>query len=376
MMSRLEQRIQDKLTKREQEGTLRKLSAHDDALIDFTSNDYLGLGRSTELFDQIRDTTETLLPRRNGAGGSRLLSGNYASTEEIETTLAGIFKSEACLVFNSGYAANMAVLSSLPSKDDTIIYDELSHACIKDGARLSLASRFSFRHNDLSDLERKLSQVSGIPFVVVESIYSMDGDLCPLTELVAVAKKYHGIVIIDEAHSTGVMGETGSGLSVSLNLQDDIDIRIYTFGKAMGIHGACVASSRIVRDHLINFSRPFIYTTALPPHSLASIACAFEYLAKNVQLQSTLYDKIKLFKSTYKGNNISESAIQPVIIPGNANAKKTAVKLREEGFDVRAVLSPTVKPGSERLRICIHTFNTDDEILRLAGSLNQLTDPL
>src|SRR5688572_2333994 len=199
--------LKSKLEKRRDENTLRKLSSLS-GLKDFTSNDYLGLARSEELFRLIQNKVETL-PHKNGATGSRLLAGNNPYTEEVEQKLATLFKGESALIFNSGYAANQAVLSSIPQKGDTILYDELAHACIRDGARLSLASRFPFLHNDLNDLEEKLKRAQGNIFIAVESIYSMDGDQCPLKELIALAEKYNAIIILDEAHSTGIIGKNG-----------------------------------------------------------------------------------------------------------------------------------------------------------------------
>lgn len=290
--------------------------------------------------------------------------------------LANIFKASRALIFNSGYAANLGVLSSLPQRGDTILYDELVHACIKDGARLSLAARFSFRHNDLNDLESKLKKAQGKIFIAVESIYSMDGDQCPLEELVNLAERYHAFVILDEAHSTGVMGKSGSGLAVSLGVQSKVAVRVYTFGKAMGIHGACVVGSNQLIDYLINFSRPFIYTTALPPHSVASIECAFKYLDQHIDLQSTLQNRIKLFLDSTRwltNRAHSKSAIQTAIFSGNDSTRLAAQKLQDNGFDVRPILSPTVPAGKERLRICIHTYNTDSEIVSLAESLRSVS---
>ena len=308
----------------------------------------------------------------NGATGSRLLTGNSIFTLSVENKLATIFKVEATLLFNSGYTANLAVLSSIPQKGDTILYDELSHACIKDGARLSLAKRYSFKHNDLDDLEKKIKISTGQLFIVVESIYSMDGDVCPLQEIASLAKKYNAVIILDEAHSTGVIGEGGSGLASLQGIEKEIDIRIHTFGKAMGVHGACVCGSQILIDYLINFARPFIYTTALPPHSVLSIACAFDYLADQPTLQTQLNKNITLFlehtkKYTFISNN--NSSIQSAIIPGNQSVKSAARKLLENGFDVRPILSPTVPAGKERLRICIHSFNTEEEIVKLCEIL-------
>jgi 8-amino-7-oxononanoate synthase len=376
-MNALERELTRKLETRQSKGSFRKLKETDATLIDFTSNDYLGLARSEELFTRISQTAGSLHPHRNGAAGSRLLSGNSAYTEAVEHELATLFTAEASLIFNSGYTANLGVLSSLPQKDDTIIYDELAHACIKDGARLSLAKRFSFRHNDLDNLEARMKRSSGKIFIAVESVYSMDGDQCPLVELVTLADRYDATIILDEAHSTGVIGEHGNGLAVSLGLADRIGVRIYTFGKAMGVHGACVAGSKALIQYLINFSRPFIYTTALPPHSVAAIRCAFEYLRDRKGLQTALQENIRLYlheTKTLQNRTDSKSAIQTVLFSGNENVVMAASQLQKEGFDVRPILAPTVPLDAERLRICLHAFNSEMEIRDLAAALNLLAE--
>ena len=298
-MNNLQSALTKQLALREEEGIRRFLKADQHGLIDFTSNDYLGLARSLELFQAIEQKVSDSAFKLNGATGSRLLSGNSDYAEQIENKLSGIFKSEASLLFNSGYAANVGVLSSLPQRGDTILYDALAHACMKDGARLSLAKRFNFKHNDLHDLESKIKLATGKVFIAVESIYSMDGDQCPLKDLVDLAEKYGAVIILDEAHSTGVLGDRGAGLAVSLGLENKIDVRIYTFGKAMGIHGACVAGSSTLKDYLINFARPFIYTTARPPHSLISIECAFDFLHQNIGLQNILNKKVEYFLNEF-----------------------------------------------------------------------------
>ncbi len=369
-MSTLDDLLSKKLQKRKDDNSFRTLKLTEQ-LVDFTSNDYLGLAQSSLLYDQVLRKIDSIAIKSNGSAGSRLLSGNSAYAEEVERKLAGIFRGEAALIFNSGFFANVSTLSSIPQKNDTILYDELSHASIKDGARLSIATRFSFRHNDLEDLERKLKLATGRKFIAIESIYSMDGDTCPLAEIVKLAEKYEAFIVLDEAHSTGVMGALGNGFANTLGLEQKIDIRIYTFGKAMGCHGACVVGSKTLIDYLINFARPFIYTTAFPVHSLATIDCAFEFLSHNLHLQVDLQKKITLFTSLREGS-ISKSAIQAIIIPGNDNVRKAATSLQNKGFDVRPVLSPTVAPGTERLRICLHAYNTDKEITQLASHINRL----
>lgn len=370
-MSSLKDFLNRKIAARKDEGLLRKLSTPDN-LVDFTSNDYLGLARSEALFDLIQKKTISLSGKFNGSTGSRLLSGNSSYAEEIEQKLAQIFKGECALIFNSGYAANQAVLSSLPQKGDCILYDELSHACIKDGARLSLATRYTFKHNDLNDLEKKLQRIKAKRiYIAAESVYSMDGDECPLQDLTQLAEKHNASIILDEAHTTGVIGENGNGLAISLGLEKKTDIRVYTFGKAMGIHGACIVGSTELIQYLINFARPFIYTTALPPHSIASIDCAFDYLKEHTSLQTLLKNKINFFLKhvNFTNRTESKSAIQTVCFPGNIKVREVAGILQRKGFDVRPILSPTVPKGSERLRICLHTFNTDEDIQRLAEAI-------
>jgi 8-amino-7-oxononanoate synthase len=206
-------------------------------------------------------------------------------------------------------------------------------------------------------------------------VYSMDGDECPLVKLTNLAAKYDASIILDEAHSTGIFGEKGAGLAVSLGVEKRIDIRMYTFGKAMGCHGACVAGSKLLIDYLINFSRPFIYTTALPPHSIVSINSSFDFLQQNIHLQHDLTKNINLFTSLMKGSVPlikSRSAIQAVLRPGNEQSRDAASRLQKSGFDVRPILSPTVAAGEERLRICLHVYNTEKEISELSQVLKNL----
>jgi 8-amino-7-oxononanoate synthase len=373
MESSFSEFLSQKITRQSEAGLRRELRVPSQTLIDFASNDYLGLARSESLSHMI--TEEHLSEKNlNGSTGSRLLTGNSPYTIETEKVLAKIFKSEAGLLCNSGYTANLAVLSSVPQKGDTILYDELAHASIKDGARLSLANRFKFRHNDLHDLESKIARANGRVFIVVESVYSMDGDRSPLKEICLLAAKHGCTVILDEAHSTGMYTPAGAGLAVSEDLCDFIDIRIYTFGKAVGVHGAFVAGKKALADYLINFARPFIYTTALSPHSVMSIRCAFKYLEQRPDLFKCLQANIGTYLTSVAGltnTTLNNSAIQTVIIPGNENVRRASRSLADSGFDVRPILSPTVPAGKERLRICLHAFNDRTEIENLSLALKQ-----
>lgn len=370
-MDRLEEILLKKLDQARDKGAFRRLRHHPH-LIDFCSNDYFGLASNK----WIEQRAEQLLKHANyginGSAGSRLISGHHTFIDELEALVATRHGTEASLLLNSGYNANMAVLSSIPQKNETIFYDELCHASIKDGMRLSFADRFSFKHNNLDDLKTKLQKQTGQCYVVVESIYSMDGDLAPLIELCKLCIEFSAILIVDEAHSTGVMGSEGSGMVCSLGLGKQVPIRVHTYGKAMGAHGACVVGSQALKDYLINFARPFIYTTALPLSSYASIYASYEYLTLHYkELQEAMAHKIALFKiGTQSQPAIAyDSPIMGVLCPSNDAAKTKATSLQQAGFDVRPILSPTVPLGKERLRVCLHVFNKDEEIKKLAQLL-------
>lgn len=348
------------LTKREGKGALRKLYVTDKS-IDFCSNDYLGFARSPLLAQMTYERMETLNVS-NGSGGSRLLAGNSKFAEELENFLANIHSAQSALVFNSGYDANVGLFSSLPARGDTVIYDELVHASIHDGIRLSRADSFAFKHNDLVHLEERLQKAQGNIYVVAESVYSMDGDAAPLNEIVELSEKYNAHLIIDEAHATGVFG---LGLVQQLNLQDRVYARVHTFGKAMGCHGAVIVGSKVLKQYLVNYARSFIYTTALPLHSLVSIECAYKLLEKSNDVVKDLDENIFYFKSrTNKADKWirSNSAIQSLIVPGNENVRKIALAIQANDMDVRPIMSPTVAEGKERIRICLHAYNTMQEI--------------
>jgi 8-amino-7-oxononanoate synthase len=366
--------LQKKLAEREQSGNLRTLKP-ENLLADFCSNDYLGLAQHPGLSERTQEIYQTT-SRSNGSGGSRLLAGNTQFALDLESWLANLFEAESTLVFPSGYAANSALLSCLPQKGDTVLQDELIHASLREGARLSFAQRFYFRHNDLADLEDKLRHAAGQKFVVAESVYSMDGDFGNLADMLDLCEKYQAQLIWDEAHSTGIWGKNGNGLACEQKQAHRIFARIHTFGKAMGIHGACIAGSRLLMDYLINFARPFIYTTAPDLHSLAAIRAAFEVLQENPDLQMLIRQKIRFFRQEATKYPVltgkikdSHSAIQIVQIGGNDLTRQAATALQMAGLDVRAILSPTVKAGEERLRICLHTFNTEAEMENLLREL-------
>ncbi len=364
------------LDKREEESLYRSLQVQH-GLIDFCSNDYLSFARSVSIARQARNyfAADTYT---SGATGSRSISGNTVLAEELEKFIANFHEAEAGLLFNSGYDANVGLFSSIAKKEDTLICDELIHASIIDGCRLSYANRFRFAHNDTEDLEKKLKNTGkGNVFVAVESVYSMDGDMAPLNDIVALCKRYEANLIVDEAHATGVFGRQGRGLVHELGLQADVFARVHTFGKAIGSHGAIITGSKTLRNYLINFARSFIFTTALPAHSLLTTKAAYNQLLSNDFDNSHLYHLIKYFKKDLVfGNGIylieSSSPVQSLVIPGNEKVRSVASQLQQMGFDVRAILSPSVPAGKERLRISLHIHNTIEQTELLKQALIEI----
>lgn len=343
-------------------------------MIDFCSNDYLGFARSAELKALFESELKNYPDYRMGSAGSRLLAGNDNFTVDLEQEIAEFHESEASLIYNSGYDANIGIFASLPQRGDTIISDEYIHASIIDGARLSHASRYVFKHNDIDSLEQKLRLAKGRRYIAVESVYSMDGDEAPLIEINKLAKKYEASLIVDEAHAIGLFGGSGRGLVHELGLSSEVFARIVTFGKGLGTHGAAILGNMQLRSYLINYSRSFIYTTAAPFLTHLAIRLSYKYL-KSRDHQSDIRVRIEYFREHIDSDlNLlpGRSAIQIIPVPGNTPAKEAAEKIQDAGFDVRAILSPTVAEGSERLRICIHNHNSMDEINSLCKHLNYL----
>jgi 8-amino-7-oxononanoate synthase len=247
----------------------------------------------------------------------------------------------------------------------------LCHASIRDGIQLSNAKAYKFKHNDFEDLEKLIERFQTElveVYIVSESVFSMDGDTPNLEELAQLSEKYNCHLVIDEAHALGVFGSTGEGLVQMLALQDKVFARIMTFGKGLGCHGAAILGSQELKEYLLNFARSFIYTTGLSPHSVATILVAYQHLESEKQTIEKLRENIIHFNQEKNLLGLkpmfvrSKSAIQSAIIPGNQNVKSIAKKIQEKGFDVKAILSPTVPEGQERLRFCLHSFNSKEEI--------------
>ncbi len=362
--------LSKKLSDRSESGLLRQLKSANN-LVDFSSNDYLGFSRSEKIHSRTLELLQQNGAIQNGATGSRLLTGNHSLYDVAESAVAKFHTSENALILNSGYDANIGFFYAVPQRGDLVVYDALSHASIRDGIKSGLAKSVKFAHNDLEDLEAILERNSGKfenIYVVTESVFSMDGDTPNLALLVEIAKKYNSLLIVDEAHATGVFGEKGEGLVASLGLEKEIFATIITFGKSMGCHGAAILCRNNLREYLINFARSFIYTTALSPHAVANIIAAYEVLENDNQPIIKLRDNISHFSQVKTQLGLSQlfvrskSAVQSAILPGNENVRAVAKSLQENGFDVRPILSPTVPVGQERLRFCLHSYNSEAEI--------------
>ncbi|WP_298118223.1 pyridoxal phosphate-dependent aminotransferase family protein [Flavobacterium sp.] len=387
--------LSQKLQHREQNNALRKLPVSNN-LIDFASNDYLGFANSEEIFNQTHQYLLENYIKINGATGSRLISGNHNLYQITEDFIADFHQSETALIFNSGYDANVGFFSSVPQRNDIILYDELCHASIRDGIQMSNAKSYKFQHNDFEDLENLILKQKSIQknncqtvpklrefevlsieiYIVTESVFSMDGDSPNVEELINLCEKYNCYLVIDEAHALGVFGDSGEGLIQYQGLQNKVFARIITFGKGLGCHGAAILGSNELKNYLINFARSFIYTTGLSPHSVATILIAYQYLKSEKEAIQKLKNNIQFFNREKLQMGLkpmfvySKSAIQCAIIPGNEKVKSIASQLQENGFDVKAILSPTVPEGQERLRFCLHSYNSQKEISEVLQQLS------
>ncbi|NDI98661.1 8-amino-7-oxononanoate synthase [Flavobacterium sp. LaA7.5] len=378
-MHQLPKSLSDKLAQRAHNGMLRQLPPPS-ALVDFASNDYLGLSQSKDVYDAAHNYLIEHNTIANGATGSRLISGNHSIYNDAETYIAQFHNAENALLFNSGYDANVGFFSCVPQKGDIILYDELIHASIRDGIRLSNALAYKFPHNNLERLEKLIQRhkdETPIIYIVTESVFSMDGDSPDLLALTALATEHGCNLVIDEAHALGIFGTKGEGPVQHLELQDKIFARIMTFGKGLGCHGAAILGSAKLKQYLVNFARSFIYTTGLPPHSVATILCAYKQMEKDSNTRKKLEENIQHFVTEAKRLGLTNfipsiSAIHCAIIPGNDKVQHIARLLQEEGYNVKAILHPTVPKGQERLRFCLHSYNTQSEITEILTCLKSV----
>lgn len=372
-MSDLERALKDGLARLAEENLTRTLEPGSG--LDFTSNDYLGLSASPVFRQRVSRLIES---QPLSAPASRLLRGTHPAHLDLEKKLAVFKGTEAALIFATGYQANIGLLSALLGPEDRVLSDELNHASIIDGLRLSGAHKCIYRHLDLDELEEELSRphTGGRTFIVTESYFSMDGDIAPLGLYAGLAAEYSASLLIDDAHATGVFGpERGSGLAEEFAVEGQCSAIVSTFGKALGSFGAFVAGSRVLIDWLINRSRPFIFSTATPPLLMELMEAGVD-LCGDPAPRARLHALADRLRGALSEGGIdcsrSRGPIVPVVIGANEAALAAAQKLRIRGLDVRAVRPPTVAPGSARLRISVHADHTEDDIDRLAAALLEI----
>jgi 8-amino-7-oxononanoate synthase len=344
--------------------------------IDFTSNDYLGLSRHPALREAIVAALEE--DGTAGAGGSRLLRGHHEAHARLEEFAAGFFQAEKTLFFSSGFLANYALFSTLLERHDAVVFDERIHASVKEGIHACPAERFRARHNDVESFESAIrgAREKGARrvFIAVESVYSMDGDLAPLSELDAIARRNDAVLVVDEAHATGVFGARGRGLGEAL--QNPSWISVHTCGKALGVAGALICASAEAIELLINRARPFIYSTAPPPFLAAAVERALAFVDEEPWRRETV---LKLARFAHKHlaeeTPFAGSQIIPIVLGDEERSLNVARALQENGFDVRAIRPPTVPEGTSRLRVSIHADHTESDILALAAALRSARGP-
>jgi glycine C-acetyltransferase/8-amino-7-oxononanoate synthase len=352
-----------------------KIFGTEDELIDFSSNDYLALAEHPEVIAASRKYLEQF---GTGAGAARLMSGDLEINHQLEEEIAQLKSKEAALVFGSGYLANVGVIPALVSRGDLLVTDRLSHASIYDGCLLSGAKIIRFRHNDISHLQQilqeKRSQYNRV-LVVVESIYSMDGDRCPLKELIDLKKQGAFLLMVDEAHATGIYGEHGGGIIEEEGVSDGVDVAMGTFGKALGSYGAYVAASQQMIDYLVNRARSFIYATGLPPAVIGATLAALHLVKTEPKLRQDLHDKVVFFKKHLRKNGLKDdlgpSQIVPIMVGDSTKALKLSDELRKNLIFVKAVRPPTVPEGSARLRFSITRYHLEEDLKSCAKLLVQ-----
>ncbi len=345
--------IQERLQQQKNQGLFRQLQTTD-GLIDLTSNDYFGFAREERRYHA-----------RSGSTGSRLLTGNSLLYEQIEEQIARFHRAESCLIFNSGYTANIGLVSALGRPESTFLYDRDIHASMLDGLRLGKGKNLPFRHNNLSSLEQRLQQAVPPVFVLIESIYSIMGDIAPIEAIAQLCTQYGAYLLVDEAHATGNFGPQGEGFVCQLGLESSVFARIHTFSKALGSHGGCVVGSHTLKDYLLNYARPLIYTTALPPSTLEDIAYNYAKLKQEAKKHQDVLQRLIEYFCHKTGSARFHSPIQSLLIGNAKEARAQSHRLREKGIDVRAIVSPTVRKGEECLRIVLHSFNRESDIDQL-----------
>jgi 8-amino-7-oxononanoate synthase len=344
--------------------------------VNLCSNDYLGLSQREELREAILASVQRA--EHVGGTGSRLLSGNFPAWEEMEREFADFAGTESALYFGSGYAANTGLLGSLLGKEDLVFSDELNHASIIDGLRLSGASKEIYRHGDLNILESTLESHAAEgcrKIIVTESVFSMDGDVADLAEINGLAEKFGASLIVDEAHATAVHGPRGRGIVAACGLEERVLAVVHTCGKALASAGAFVCGSNVLKEHLINHARTFVFSTAMPPYLAGQIGAALRLArAMDAERQELLeHGREFAFRLREDGWDVSasDSQIVPVIIGSNGDALEATEFLQSEGFAVRAIRPPTVPEGKARLRLSLTSLTGWNELMRFKEALNR-----
>jgi len=367
----LRRRVLDRLRALEDAGLIRTLRAPTG--VDCCSNDYLALSRHPAVASAM---AAAATQHGCGSTGSRLLRGHRAVFDRIERRFAAFKRTEQAIYFSSGYLANLAVLTTFPERHDLVVSDARNHASLIDGIRLSAADRVIARHNDVAHLREILEGFagrSGRAFVVVESIFSMDGDLAPLRDIAALCRAASAALVVDEAHAIGIYGERGSGFIEESGVSDDVFVSINTGGKALGVAGAFVAGPAWAIEYLVQRGRPFVFTTAPPPPMAAALDASLDVIAQEPERRARLRALARYARDRFIGAGIplppTTSHIIPVIVGGEDRAMHVADALQTDGFDVRAIRPPTVPAGTARLRVSINVEMTQDVLDRLAGQL-------
>ncbi|MHC4454484.1 MAG: 8-amino-7-oxononanoate synthase [Planctomycetota bacterium] len=378
--------ISDELENIKKEGLYRELNVVSNSqgvylevdgrtCLSFCSNNYLGLANNPLIVNAVKDAVEEY---GWGAGASRLVSGNMTLHETLENEISLFKEKESAIVFPTGYMANIGAISSLVSKGDLVICDKLNHASIIDGCRLSGADFRVYAHCDIEKLENILKKSSNYPrkLIVTDSVFSMDGDLAPLPDIVSIASKYKAIVMVDEAHGTGVFGKKGRGVVEHFNLNKEIDIIMGTFSKAIGSLGGYVCGDVDLINFLRNKARSFIYTTALPPAVCAASIAGLKLIQKQPSLRESLWDNIRYLKDklTLLNFNVitSESPIIPILIGDADKAVSVSKALYEKGILIPAIRPPTVPANSSRLRMTVMSTHTQDDLDKLLDALSDV----
>lgn len=346
--------------------------------IDFSSNDYLALASAPRMRRAVSAAVEAGTPI--GAGGSRLLRGNCEEHESLEAAAAEFFGAETAVFFGSGYVANFAVLTTLPQRGDLLVLDQLVHASIHEGARAGRAEFRESRHNDPQSVETTIRDWrahggTGRAWIVVESLYSMDGDLAPLQELLGIADRHDAFLMVDEAHATGVFGEQGRGLTACYEGRENL-VAVHTCGKALGAAGALVTTTRVLRDFIVNRCRPFIFSTAPSPLMAVAVQEALLILRQEPERQQRLTDLIAFAHrriGTRRGFRLSGSQIVPYVVGENARAMALAAAMQARGFDIRGIRPPTVPAGTARLRISLTNNVGEDDVCAMLDALVEET---